>query len=233
MQVSIDTLFDSTGIPVSTTTSTSSQKANDELDKADFLELLCTQLRYQDPLNPQSDTDMAAQLAQYTSLDYMKDMKSAIEEQTVAFSAVASSLQYSALSSTNSSSISLIGKSVRIEQNTIEFDGSSNNAFTVHLGNNSSATVHLLDEDGETVKSFSASDKDSSNSVTLTWDGLTNNGTIADQGTYTIQIDNQDSDDQLYCFVEGTVTGIRFTSNGPVVKIDGQEMNVGDILEIT
>ena len=38
------------------------------LNQADFLQLLVAQMQYQDPMDPQSDTDMAAQLAQFTSL---------------------------------------------------------------------------------------------------------------------------------------------------------------------
>lgn len=234
MQVSIDTLFDSTGTPISqTSSSTTSEKANDELDKTDFLELLCTQLKYQDPLNPQTDTDMAAQLAQYTSLDYMRDVKTAIEEQTEAFSEIATTLQYSALSTTNSSSVALIGKTVRIEQDTIEFNGTSEEEFTVHLGSNYSAVVNLLDENGDIVRSFSATDKDSNNAVKLSWDGLKTDGTIADSGTYTIEIDGQDSDEQLYCFVNGTVDGIKYSSSGPLAVIGGQELSVSKILRVS
>ena len=38
------------------------------LYQAIFLQLLVAQIQYQDPMNPQSDTDMAAQLAQFSSL---------------------------------------------------------------------------------------------------------------------------------------------------------------------
>lgn len=41
---------------------------NSALNQTDFLQLLVAQIQYQDPMNPQSDTDMAAQLAQFTSL---------------------------------------------------------------------------------------------------------------------------------------------------------------------
>jgi flagellar basal-body rod modification protein FlgD len=41
---------------------------NSALNQTDFLKLLVAQIQYQDPMNPQSDTDMAAQLAQFTSL---------------------------------------------------------------------------------------------------------------------------------------------------------------------
>jgi len=38
------------------------------LTQNDFLKLLVAQIQYQDPMNPQSDTQMAAQMAQFTSL---------------------------------------------------------------------------------------------------------------------------------------------------------------------
>jgi len=38
------------------------------LNQADFLKLLVAQIQYQDPMNPQSDTQMAAQMAQFTTL---------------------------------------------------------------------------------------------------------------------------------------------------------------------
>jgi flagellar basal-body rod modification protein FlgD len=42
--------------------------SNSTLNQANFLQLLVAQIQYQDPMNPQSDTDMAAQLAQFSSL---------------------------------------------------------------------------------------------------------------------------------------------------------------------
>jgi flagellar basal-body rod modification protein FlgD len=41
---------------------------NTTLNQADFLQLLVAQIQYQDPMNPQSDTEMASQLAQYSAL---------------------------------------------------------------------------------------------------------------------------------------------------------------------
>ena len=38
------------------------------LNQADFLKLLVAQIQYQDPMNPQSDTQMASQMAQFTTL---------------------------------------------------------------------------------------------------------------------------------------------------------------------
>jgi len=46
----------------------STASSGQSLNQADFLKLLVTQMTSQDPLNPESDTDFAAQLAQFSSL---------------------------------------------------------------------------------------------------------------------------------------------------------------------
>lgn len=45
----------------------------DQMGKAEFLQLLVTQLRYQDPMNPMDDREFATQLAQFSSLDKMTE----------------------------------------------------------------------------------------------------------------------------------------------------------------
>ena len=49
---------------------------SNELDRNAFLNLLMTQLRHQDPLNPMDDRDFIAQLAQFSSLEQMQSLNS-------------------------------------------------------------------------------------------------------------------------------------------------------------
>ena len=49
------------------------------LNQADFLNLLVTQMTSQDPLNPESDTDFAAQLAQFSSLQETQTMATELQ----------------------------------------------------------------------------------------------------------------------------------------------------------
>ena len=52
----------------------SNVRGSSELGKTEFLKLLTTQLSYQDPLNPQSDQEFIAQLAQFSSLEQMQNL---------------------------------------------------------------------------------------------------------------------------------------------------------------
>lgn len=50
-----------------------------ELGKDEFLQILATQLANQDPLEPTSDTEFIAQMAQFSSLEQMQEMNNAAQ----------------------------------------------------------------------------------------------------------------------------------------------------------
>ena len=60
-------------------TSSSKEKTNNNLDKEDFLNLLVAQMKYQDPLEPQSNTEYVAQLATFTQVEATENMVNTTE----------------------------------------------------------------------------------------------------------------------------------------------------------
>lgn len=77
--------------------STAEKGPNNELGKDAFLKLLTTQMKYQDPLNPNTDTEYIAQLATFSQLEQMQNISNI---------------------STNSQAFSLVGKDVIVKTET-------------------------------------------------------------------------------------------------------------------
>ncbi len=90
-----------------------------------------------------------------------------------------------------------------------------------------------FDKDGEVVKTMSVEDKDSENSVSLTWDGTTDLGTVAQSGTYTLHLAGEEENPELYVFVEDVVDGVRFSGEGALVKIAGRELSISQVLDVS
>lgn len=66
---------------ISLNTTTSARVPSNEMDKDAFLQLLVTQMKYQDPLNPMDNQQMLAQLAQFSALEQMQNVSSMTEKQ--------------------------------------------------------------------------------------------------------------------------------------------------------
>ncbi|HWT76301.1 MAG TPA: flagellar hook capping FlgD N-terminal domain-containing protein [Mobilitalea sp.] len=65
------------GVIQQTKSSTTTKKTtNNELGKDAFLQLLTTQMKYQDPLNPNTDTEYISQLATFSQLEQLQNLSS-------------------------------------------------------------------------------------------------------------------------------------------------------------
>src|SRR5215208_6688593 len=76
-----------------------------KLGKNEFLKLLVTQLRYQDPMNPLQGEQMAAQLAQFSSLEQLVNIGDALKAEQTSNDALVMAV-------TNSTAMNTIGKEV-------------------------------------------------------------------------------------------------------------------------
>ena len=85
---------------------TKAGKRTDSLGKDAFLQLLVTQLRHQDPLSPDDNTQYIAQLAQFSSLEQMTQMVKGFENVSKLVSNIDSSVLVGSLSN-------MIGKNIQ------------------------------------------------------------------------------------------------------------------------
>jgi len=67
--------------PVGPTTATKPPTNPSALGKDDFLKLLVSQLKNQDPLNPMDGKDMAAQLAQFSTVEQLEELNTSFTDQ--------------------------------------------------------------------------------------------------------------------------------------------------------
>ena len=77
-QVQNGTLVDETGSPLGDKSSKKTAKSN-ELGYDQFLQILCAEMQYQDPLEPTSNTEYVAQLATFSQLESTLSMQNTVE----------------------------------------------------------------------------------------------------------------------------------------------------------
>ncbi|MCX7984338.1 MAG: flagellar hook assembly protein FlgD [Bacteroidetes bacterium] len=197
------------------------------LGKDDFLKMLIMQLKYQDPLNPLNGTEFAAQLAQFSSVEQLTNIKTNLSQFMNTNVALASSIN-------NALAPTFIGKTVRASTNAFTYTGTG----SVELGYTISAPVEqvlikVYDSNGTIVKVLKGSTKNGEN--TIEWNGKTDSGEQAPSGRYTVTIEAIGSDGQridVPAFIYGKITGVRFKSDGTVFVLNGVEVLLGDIVEI-
>ncbi|HOJ09618.1 MAG TPA: flagellar hook capping FlgD N-terminal domain-containing protein [Clostridiales bacterium] len=142
MQVnSVVNIEDTTEIVKKHSNSNGNRNTN-ELGKDEFLRLLVTQLKYQDPLNPVDDKEFIAQMAQFTTLEQMYNLNSS----------------FSSMKALN-----LIGKSVKaeiIDDRTGEIKSISGEVEGVKIdGRESYAVVDGIDIPIESIKMVETAEK--------------------------------------------------------------------------
>ncbi len=105
----------STASSVSTDT-TSDYVANPdgELSKDDFLQMLITKLKYQDPLSV-DDTDMTASMAQYSQLETSQNSNTLMEEMSAKIDDMNTNFVSQMALSNTGQAVSLAGKSVNVQ----------------------------------------------------------------------------------------------------------------------
>lgn len=208
--------------------SSQTKKPSASMGKDDFLKLLVNQLRFQDPMNPLTGTEFAAQLAQFSSVEQLSNINTNLTQSLQAN-------QLLALSINNALSATIIGKEVKATTDAFHFDGTKNVTLGYSLPSNAdSATVKIYDGAGNLVKTINQTGTDKGDN-TIAWDGTNDNGKTLAAGNYTFAVSAKNSKGESVAasgFIIGIVDSVRFKADGGVFVVDGMEVPLAKILEI-
>lgn len=197
------------------------------MDRNDFMTLFITQLQYQDPTKPLDSTEMASQLAQFSSMEATMKMGDNVEKL----------LNYQ-VSQNNLQLLTLLDKDVQAMGNSLGVtDGKAGKGEFTLTEPIKKAVLYVYDAHGALVRSM---DLDSLKVGTfdVNWDGKNNGGNVVEDGLYSYEVKSLDAggdDGNIEYRMSGKVTGVKFDSDTgkAMLTMDNQvAVLAADVLQV-
>lgn len=214
------------------TAAAAAAKQREEVSKDEFLKLLTYQLKAQNPLQPYDNQEFASQLAQFSQLEQLSDIRSLLEEQSQTNSVLTQTMANSALPG-------MLGKTAKALTNSAQFDGEN----PVSIGYNlpytaGSGQLSIFDQSGNLVRvlDFDNFTELSKGDHKLTWDGKSASGDTMPAGTYIFAAQFADKNGdaiEASTFSYGKIEAVRFKSDGTRLVIGGSETPLENVFDIS
>ena len=187
-----------------------------------FLTLLTSQLKNQDPLSPMNATEFTTQLVQFTGVEQMikqnQNLQSLITLQTQ--NQITNALSY-------------IGKTVEASGQSAQLtNGSATFPYNVGVGA-SGATITIKNAAGQTV--FTGPTSFGSGAQSFTWDGRNTAGVQQPDGMYTYTVDARNAGNNQIAVttkLTGIVNSVETVGGNIVLHIGNQTVPISDVLSV-
>ena len=166
-----DSVFSGAGTGIS-----SSYKAGyGNLGQDQFLKLMITQLKYQDPLSPRENGEFLGQLAQFSTVSGINDLQESFN-MLASVLAAGQTLQ----------AANLVGNTVLVPADSIEIGEAESVSGAVEPpAGATSVTVKILDQSGQMIRSLKLGSSEGG-MVHFEWDGRDDRGNPVTPGIYKI-----------------------------------------------
>lgn len=188
-----------------------------------FLQLLTTQLRNQNPLDPMDTNQFTQQLVQFTSVEQQLKTNQFLE-----------AMMLSTQNNTNTQAVALVGKTVTASGATTDLvDGRAAWLYRIDQPAENTRVV-VRDENGNEVYSEKLSLEAGTDYIV--WDGTTTTGQKLTGGKYTITIDARDSQGRYVAVtteMQGIVSGVDVSGREPYLMIGGMRIPLSAVSSIS
>jgi len=197
-----------------------------EMGKDAFMTLLLTQMKNQDPTSPLKSHEMAAQLAQFTSLEKLHNINTAVD-----------GLRKDQQPVHNFQALNFIGRTITTDNSKIgRTDAAEHHDVRFSLAADApDVKMQVKDANGALIRSLEFKNLKSGKNE-LTWNGMTDDGRPAPIGDYTVSIEATGSNGRKLMAElrsEGVITGVNFTPKGPQLMIGKQIVSMADVKSIS
>lgn len=156
---------------------TTKAKGYDDLGVKEFLDLMITEMKNQDPTKPMDNAQLSAQLAQFGSV-------SGIDQLNESFQTLAGSLT----SDQTLQAASLVGHQVRVPAGGAQLSTGGSISGVIPLDTHASdVSIRITDSSGSLVKELNLGSQKSGD-VLFNWDGMTDQADYAPAGDYYLEV---------------------------------------------
>lgn len=205
------------------------QTVQKHLGKEDFLQLLVTQLRFQDPLSPDDPKDFVAQLAQFSSLEQQINVNQNLESMAGTVQALQNALGMSR-------AVNLLGKTVKGLGNSVNLSGGQSQGATYQLPREAQEVrVTIFDAAGRVVRTLTLG-RQAAGLRQFAWDGKDADGKPLPDGSYTYRVtalDSQGNGLEVTNYFTGKVQEVHQNRQGVWLKIDSREVPLDSIVSVS
>jgi flagellar basal-body rod modification protein FlgD len=198
---------------------------SDKLDKDAFMKLMLAQMKNQDPTNPMQSHEMAAQLAQFSSVEQLMNMNQSLEQ-----------LKEGQKPMEGFQALNFIGKMVAGDSSKlVRAKGDSAHDFSFELPDEAQVVnVKVRNQRGEIVRKVELKDLNKGPN-TWVWDGQNDQGQAQSAGEYQFFVEAAQANGKklnVKTNFEGVISGVSYTKDGPVLLVGNQSVKLKDVKKI-
>lgn len=199
-------------------------KKRNELGKDDFMKLMSAQLKYQDPVNPMKNEQMAAQLAQFSALEQMLNVNQTLEKMVAGQKP-----------SEHMMAATLIGKRVTTDTTHFLLEKGAAPEIKFNLPDDTSAVnLAIVNNKGEVVREMELGEM-AKGQQSIRWDGQNGKAQAQPLGEYSYKISATDKSGKpidIHAENTGLVTGVTFEAGKSLLIVDGKKIPVDQVGQI-